>query len=69
MAKKKIKLTHLSNKAGASGQPGDVIECDEAIADRFIQSRGAVDMSESETNPTGDRRPEALATEGKPVKK
>ena len=41
MAKKRVKLTHSSNHPEAAGEPGQVIECEAAIADRFISGGGA----------------------------
>ena len=38
----KIKLTHSSSHPGAEGNPGDEIECDDEIAQRFIDGNGAV---------------------------
>jgi hypothetical protein len=41
MAKVKITLLHDSDHPDAKGMPGDVIECDESIAQTFIDGRGA----------------------------
>ena len=41
-----VKLTHSSNHPDAADEPGDVIPCDEAIANRFIDGNGAVLIEE-----------------------
>ena len=37
----KIELLHDSDHPGAEGMPGDIIECDDCIAQAFIDGRGA----------------------------
>jgi len=44
MSTKKIRLTHNSGHPEASGEIGEEIECDAAIADRFIAGGGAVEV-------------------------
>ncbi len=53
MAKKRIRLLHDSSHPDAAGGVGDVIECDEVIADRFIDGNGAEEVDDGEvTAPT-----------------
>lgn len=54
--KQRIKLTHSSNHPRAKGEPGDVIECDNDIAERFIAGRGAVLVAEAEPKRTRKRK-------------
>ena len=59
MPKLTVKLTHSSSHPDATGNVGDIVECDEALAQRFIDGGGAerVETSKAETqtvNKTGN---------------
>jgi len=41
MTEVKIRLLHDSGQPGAVGKPGDIIVCEESIANRFIEGKGA----------------------------
>lgn len=41
MPKLTVKLTHSSSHPDATGNVGDIVECDEALAQRFIDGGGA----------------------------
>ena len=44
MAKKKIRLNHFCHRKGAEGEPGDVVEIDEKLADSILEIGGGVDV-------------------------
>lgn len=53
MAKKRIRLTHSSNQPGAEGERGDIVSCDEHIADVMVSYGGAevVDTTSGKSKP------------------
>ena len=52
MATKTIRLTHSSGHPDGFGEPGAVITCDAALANRFIAGGGAVELvAEAEAEP------------------
>ena len=48
--KKLVKLCHVSNVKGANGNPGDELEVDAQLADRWIENGGAVDLNDEDTD-------------------
>ena len=56
MAKTKVMLDHYSHLKDCKGEPGDVIEVESAVADRWVRQRGARRL-DAKGNAIPHRRP------------